>query len=119
MSATISSHTLNGLDGTHAGGIAVTLCQIGADGARLALFETKMDEGGRLSQEVDLDGADPAATYEMTFATGPYWEARQPDRTLPLLMREVVLRFAMPDPRGRYHMPVILSPNSYSVWCSS
>jgi 5-hydroxyisourate hydrolase len=34
-------------------------------------------------------------------------------------MTEIVLRFAMPDPASRYHMPVILSPHGYSVWWSS
>jgi len=29
------------------------------------------------------------------------------------------LRFAMPDPEGTYHMPIILNPNSYSTWMSS
>jgi 5-hydroxyisourate hydrolase len=35
------------------------------------------------------------------------------------IMREIVLRFEMPDPSAQYHMPVILSPNSYSAWWSS
>ena len=47
--AVVTSHTLNGTDGTHAGGIAVTManCATGE-----VLFATEMDPGGRLSQEI-------------------------------------------------------------------
>ena len=34
------------------------------------------------------------------------------------IMAEVVVRFSMADITARYHIPVILSPNSYSIWWS-
>ena len=43
--AILTSHTLNGTDGTHAGGIKVMFSQLGGE----KIFETKMDEGGRLN----------------------------------------------------------------------
>ena len=46
--ATLSTHTLNSVDGTHAGGISVTLTRIDADGRRTELFRQATDEGGRL-----------------------------------------------------------------------
>ena len=114
--AIVTSHTLNGTDGTHAGGIAVTLtnCATGE-----ALFTAEMDSGGRLRQEIAPDRIDAGAQYELVFATGPYWAQLGIPREGGQIMDEVVLRFSMPDPEGRYHMPVILSPNSYSVWWSA
>ena len=114
--AVVTSHTLNGTDGTHAGGIAVTLanCATGE-----VLFATETDPGGRLSQEILPERIEPDARYELVFATGLYWAARGIPREGVQIMDEVVLRFSMPDPEGRYHMPVILSPNSYSVWWSA
>ncbi|MEM1428521.1 MAG: hydroxyisourate hydrolase [Pseudomonadota bacterium] len=117
--AIVSSHTLNGVDGTHAGGIGVSLSRILDDGGRARVFEAEMDDGGRLSQTVDLTGADPSSPYEMVFATGPYWAARQSAPHRCQIMGEVVVRFVMPDADAKYHIPVILSPNSYSVWWSS
>jgi 5-hydroxyisourate hydrolase-like protein (transthyretin family) len=114
--ATISSHTLNGVDGTHAGGIRV---QVHECASGKVLFDSRTDDGGRLSEEVDISAASPDATYEMMFETGPYWQARDVARKTPQIMTEVVVRFQMPDPGARYHIPVILSPNSYSVWWSS
>lgn len=115
--ATVSSHTLNSVDGTHAGGIAVALYAVAADGTRSALFETQMDEGGRLSQDVQI--TDTSATYELVFATAAYFAARGQQVETPQFLREVVIRFEMPDPEARYHIPLMLAPNSYSVWWSS
>ena len=113
--ALISSHTLNGNDGTHAGGIAVRLTRVGDT---TPLFSTEMDAGGRLSQEVDLSGSDPSDIYELTFQTDAYWAARGLPRGDERIIGEIVLRFSMPDPNGKYHMPIILNPNSYSTWAS-
>jgi 5-hydroxyisourate hydrolase len=114
--AVISSHTLNGVDGTHAGGIRVLVHERRSG---KVLFDSKTDDGGRLSEEVDISASGPDATYEMVFATGSYWQARDVARKTPQIMAEVVVRFQMPDPDARYHIPVIISPNSYSVWWSS
>ena len=114
--AIVSSHTLNGVDGTHAAGIEVALTRLGD---AVPLFSTRMDAGGRLSEQVDLTGADNDATYELVFQTGPYWQARNLSDPAAQIIAEIVLRFAMPDPDATYHRPVILSPNSYSVCWSS
>jgi 5-hydroxyisourate hydrolase len=110
--ATLTSHTLNGTDGTHAGGITVTLTNLGTGAV---LFRSQMDEGGRLSHAIPDGDIDPAAMYELVFDTAAYWAARD----VPATVTQIALRFAMADPQGKYHMPVIVNPNSYSMWCSS
>lgn len=112
--ATVTSHTLNGIDGSHAGGIAVRLVNLTSGET---LFDTKIDGGGRLRQEIA--SPDPGATYEMVFHTGAYWAGRAENTHGARIMSEVVVRFTMPDPQGRYHIPLILSPNAYSLWCST
>ncbi|KLN59045.1 hypothetical protein WH96_19485 [Kiloniella spongiae] len=114
--AFISSHTLNGVDGTHASDILVTLTRLGE---KAPLFTTRMDSAGRLSQEVDIADSDPAMIYELVFATAPYWLTRNLPTENNQIIFDIVLRFRMPDPYGKYHMPIILSPNSYSTWASS
>ena len=34
------------------------------------------------------------------------------------IMDEIIFRFSMPDREGHYHIPIIINPNSYSVWWS-
>jgi 5-hydroxyisourate hydrolase len=110
--ATLSSHTLNGTDGTHAGGIAVMLTNLASGDVVLS---SVVDAGGRLSATIAPDQIDTGAIYQLVFDTGPYWQARK----RPATIAQIVFRFSMPDPDGAYHMPVILNPNSYSMWISS
>ena len=49
--ATLTSHTLNGTDGTHAGGIAVTLSVVRGP----QIFAAEMDSGGRLQMEIPAE----------------------------------------------------------------
>ena len=110
--AILSSHTLNGTDGTHAGGIKVTFTNL--DSGEI-MFDGYMDDGGRLSQNISDERIDTQATYELAFGTKAYWTARGTNATVT----QIVLRFEMLDPSGLYHMPIILSPNSYSMWSSA
>jgi 5-hydroxyisourate hydrolase len=45
--ATISSHLLNSVDGTHANGVKVTIYQINSSGEKKIFFETETDERGK------------------------------------------------------------------------
>lgn len=110
--AILSSHTLNGTDGTHAGEIAVTLTNL-TSGA--VVLSAAMDAGGRLSQVIPAEQIDPNATYELVFDTANYWAARK----IPATVTQIALRFTMSDPEAAYHMPIILNPNSYSMWMSA
>ncbi|MGI9388775.1 MAG: hydroxyisourate hydrolase [Boseongicola sp.] len=117
--AIVSSHTLNSVDGTHAGGIVVTLTRIDADGKRTTVFETATDDGGRLSQDIDSEAIGPGASFEMIFQSGAYFEQMNLPASGLKTVRDIVIRFEMPDPEARYHLPVMLAPNSYSVCWSS
>ena len=118
--AVLSSHLLNGVDGTHAGEVTVTLIQIAADGERSVVFEEKSDQGGRFLQDVAVvTDSGYGYGYEMVIASGAYFSRRDIPVTGTQILREIVIRFSMPDPDARYHIPVIMSPNSYSCWWSS
>ena len=112
--AVVSSHTLNGVDGSHAGGIPVRLLNLNSGEI---VFDTAMDDGGRLMQEVT--DPDPTARFELVFQTGPYWKTRVTETHGTRVMDEIVVRFKMPSEDGRYHLPLILSPHGYSLWAST
>lgn len=108
--AVISSHILNGADGSHAGGVKVRLRNLATGQTE---FEAETDPGGRIS--IELKYPDPAAEYEFSLNAGAYWSARG----VPTRLTEIALRFRMPHPDQSYHSPVILSPNGYSGWVSA
>ncbi len=111
--ATISSHVLNGLDGTHAASIAMKLVNVDTG---VTLLESRTDDGGRFSQAVDIENAVAEHRYELIISTAEYWLNR--DVESDQFIDEIVLRFRMPDPDARYHKPLIIAPNSYSTWSS-
>ncbi len=112
--ATLSSHTLNGVDGSHAGGIKVQLVNLTSGNV---IFDTKTDDQGRLMQHITAP--DPKARYELVFHTSAYWQDRVSGIHGSRIISEIVVRITMPDPDGRYHIPLILSPHGYSLWSST
>lgn len=114
--ALLSSHLLNGVDGTHARNVAISLIKIEAGGTRTPVFQGVSDEGGRFQCEVS---AASDAIYEMVINSGKYFDLREIPHNGMKIMSEIVIRFSMPDILANYHIPVIMSPNSYSCWLSS
>ena len=114
--ATISSHILDTANGLSASGIRVELFRLDGE-QRTRLFEVSAGQEGRIVEEVDMSDAESGSEYELIFHGGDYF-ARQHSLSSDS-QRVVVLRFTMPDPEKRYHMPIMLSPHSYSVWWSS
>lgn len=117
--AVISTHTLDSVHGTHAGGVGVTLSRIEPSGSRVPIFKRSTDSGGRLSEEVGIAPDHLGAEYELVFQIGPYFDSQAIPTQGVQIVKDVVIRFAMPDANGRYHIPLMLAPNSYSVWWPS
>ena len=112
MSTTITSHVLNGVDGSHAGGLPVRLVERKSGET---LSQSKTEDGGRMALTVDV--TDYPLDCELVIETLDYW--RQRDIAGPHLIEEIVLRFRISAPDERIHMPVIMSPYSYSTWKSN
>ena len=113
--AIITSHTLNGSNGSHAGGISVYLKNLNSNEI---VFQTSMDSGGRLNKTVSSESIDENAKYELVFKTRNYWEKQDKCKNKDRVVEEVVIRFKMLNKNKKYHFPIILSPNSYSTWWS-
>ena len=116
--ATISTHTLNSVDGSHAGGVPLQVMKIDAQSHRTLVLTGATDEGGRFATEIDEAEIDAGAAYELVLDVDAYFQPLGLTDEGGRSMFEAVIRFRMPDPAGRYHMPFMLAPNSYSVWSS-
>tara|TARA_B100000686_G_C16638949_1_gene888928 strand:+ start:377 stop:712 length:336 start_codon:yes stop_codon:yes gene_type:complete len=109
--ATFSSHLLNSVNGNHANGIKVIIYQINSNGNKKKYFESETDEGGRILKEFDLTKDDCLCDYEMVCKTGDYFSEKR-------IVSEIIVKFKMQDPKKKYHLPIIISPNGYSIWWS-
>ena len=88
--AVLTSHTLNGFDGTHAGFIPVRLINLTNQNC---LFDTQMDAGGRLKETLDARLLSPEARYELVFETKDYWQNQHLIRARMHIMDEIIFRF--------------------------
>jgi len=109
--ATISSHLLNSVDGTHANGVKVTIYQINSSGEKKIFYKTETDKAGRILKDFELSSDDCACEYEMVCKTADYFSKKK-------IVSEIIVKFKMEDPKKKYHLPIIISPNGYSIWWS-
>ena len=109
--ATLSSHLLNSVDGTHANGVKVIINKIDSSGEKIVFFETETDSGGRILKDFDLSEYDCKCDYEMICKTSEYFSKKK-------IVSEIIIKFRMEDPKKKYHLPIIISPNGYSIWWS-
>lgn len=116
--AVVTTHLLNSVRGTHARGVGIGLVRIEPSGARTIVFERNTDAGGRLAETVPIPKEHTDAQYELVFQTGEYFIAQSLPQSTSQIVKEVVIRFSMPDSNASYHIPLMIAPNSYSVWWS-
>ncbi len=109
--ATLSSHLLNSVNGTHASGVKVIINQINSSGKKVIFFESETDNGGRILKDFDLSKNDCNCDYEMVCKTADYFSEKK-------IVSEIIIKFRMEDPKKKYHLPIIISPNGYSIWWS-
>ena len=109
--ATLSSHLLNSVNGTHAEGVKVVIYQINSNGDKKNFFETKTSKEGRILKDFNLSKEDCECDYEMICKTANYFSEKK-------IVSEISVKFRMEDPNKKYHIPIIISPNGYSIWWS-
>lgn len=114
--ATVSSHILDSVNGRPAVGIRSQLFQLISDTERQLVFEVIADQEGRIAETVSIDDTNIACEFELVFHGAEYF--REQGLESASMVSTVVIRFVMGDDQQRYHLPVMLSPHSYSTWWS-
>ena len=109
--AIFSSHLLNSVNGTHASGVKIAIHQIKKSGEKIILFESETDKEGRILKDFELSNDDCRCDYEMICKTADYFSEKK-------IISEIIIKFKMEDPKKKYHIPIIISPNGYSIWWS-
>ena len=117
--AIISSHVLDSIIGTHAGGIRVECFRLAGAANKEKLFDVMANEEGRIAVPVEIDAADRDVQYELVFHSAAYFKSQPATPEARQIMDVVVVRIVIPDPQGKVHIPVVLSPHSYTIWWSA
>jgi 2-oxo-4-hydroxy-4-carboxy-5-ureidoimidazoline decarboxylase len=114
----LSTHVLDTHSGRPAQGVTIELCEIGAPGARM-LKRTVTNADGRTDAPLFTGMPIPIATYELRFDVGGYFARQKAAMADPPFLSIVPVRFAVAEPEGRYHVPLLVTPWSYSTYRGS
>jgi 2-oxo-4-hydroxy-4-carboxy-5-ureidoimidazoline decarboxylase len=113
----LSTHVLDTFSGRPAAGVKIELHEIGAS-ARGLLVTGATNNDGRT--DAPLIGGEPLriGTYELAFHIGDYF-AERAALADPRFLDVVPIRFAIADPEGHYHVPLLATPWSYTTYRGS
>lgn len=116
----LSTHVLDVVTGGPARGVAVELRRLSPDGAAEPVARAVTNADGRTDAPLLAGGELRAGTYELVFHVGDYFRARgTPGLAEPPFLDQVPIRFGIADPDGHYHVPLLVSPWSYSTYRGS
>lgn len=106
----LSTHVLDCVTGRPAAGVAVTVeRRVDAEWQQVGSGATDAD--GRIGALAELS----AGTHRMTFDSGGYFR----DQAVQTFYPQVVVVFDVTDPQQHHHVPLLLSPFSYSTYRGS
>lgn len=119
----LTTHILDTTKGIAAAGVKIHLYQHGADGQRRLLHSTVSNNDGRCDQPLLQADHFSVGVYELEFAIDEYFSATDPKQAheplAPHFLNTVVIRFGINDENAHYHIPLLVSPYSYSTYRGS
>jgi 5-hydroxyisourate hydrolase len=114
----LTTHVLDTANGRPGAGIKVELFAL-AGATRRALKTTITNDDGRCDQPLLEGDALVAGEYELVFGAGDYFASIGTKVPEPRFVDRVVLRFGVADASAHYHVPLLVSPWSYSTYRGS
>ena len=117
--AGLTTHVLDTACGRPAAGMALELTRLDENGERRLLRSVRTNADGRTDEPLLSGEESVRGVYEIAFAVGEYFAGRpEVGDEFPFLDR-VPLRFGISDPSAHYHVPLLVSPWSYSTYRGS
>lgn len=113
----LTTHVLDTAQGRPATGVGVALYGLQPERGLIAEASTNAD--GRLDAPLLEGGAFVPGIYQLVFQAGAYFRASLDNLPDPLFVDEVVLRFGIAAADQHYHVPLLVSPWSYSTYRGS
>ncbi len=117
--AKLSTHVLDTAQGKPAGGLRYQLFAIHGDGARRLVTEGRTNADGRTDAPLLSGEQIETGRYELVFHAGDYFRAQGTALPDPAFIDVVPIAFGIADAKGHYHVPLLVSPWSYSTYRGS
>lgn len=114
----LTTHVLDTAHGKPGAGMVLKLYRIEGSGREpLGVYRTNHD--GRCDAPLLAGDMLLAGVYELDFEAGDYFAALGLTVAQPRFVDRVTLRFGIADAEAHYHVPLLVSPYSYSTYRGS
>ncbi len=113
----LTTHVLDTANGRPGAMMRIDLFVVGPERRLLKSVETNSD--GRCDEPLLEGAAFAAGIHELVFHAGEYFRALGTALPDPPFLDQVVVRFGVADPAEHYHVPLLVSPWSYSTYRGS
>jgi 2-oxo-4-hydroxy-4-carboxy-5-ureidoimidazoline decarboxylase len=115
----LSTHVLDTHGGMPAAGIAITLTELSELGVPRVITRAVTNSDGRTDRPLIDSRPVPIGHYELMFSVGDHFAARGVQVSEPPFLDKIPLRFSVSDPEGHLHVPLLVTPWSYSTYRGS
>ena len=115
----LSTHVLDTHSGRPAVGIAVELVELADLGASRVVARAITNSDGRTDQPLIHGRPLPIGRYELSFRVADYFAQRQVPLKDPPFLDHITLRFAVAEPETHLHVPLLVTPWSYTTYRGS
>jgi 5-hydroxyisourate hydrolase len=114
----LSTHVLDTAHGKPGAGVRVELYAVDG-GQRTLIRQDATNSDGRCNAPL-LEGEQlKSGQYELVFAAGDYFAAQGVTLPSPRFIDRVTIAFGVADPSQNYHVPLVVTPWSYSTYRGS
>jgi 5-hydroxyisourate hydrolase len=114
----LSTHVLDTVHGRPGAGVKVELYEVDGQQRRM-LKADATNQDGRCSAPLLEGDAMRAGRYELVFHAGDYFAGQGVKLAEPRFIDQVTIAFGIADPDQNYHVPLVVTPWSYSTYRGS
>ncbi|MDL2356937.1 MAG: hydroxyisourate hydrolase [Pseudomonadota bacterium] len=114
----LSTHVLDTTQGKPGAGVRIDLYAV-SDAGRTLLKSDTTNADGRCGAALLEGEAMKPGTYELVFGAGDYFAAQGVALPTPRFVDQVTIAFGIADPQQNYHVPLVVTPWSYSTYRGS
>jgi 5-hydroxyisourate hydrolase len=121
--AGLTTHVLDTANGKPAAGVKLELYRLESNGLenefRTLVKSTITNADGRTDEPLIARGSLQAGRYEIVFFVGEYFGLNSESNDDVWFLETVPIRFGIADTTAHYHVPLLVSPWSYSTYRGS
>jgi 5-hydroxyisourate hydrolase len=121
--AGLTTHVLDTANGKPAAGVKLELYRLESNGLeneiRTLVKSTITNADGRTDEPLIARGSLQVGRYEIVFFVGEYFGLNSESNDDVRFLETVPIRFGIADTTAHYHVPLLVSPWSYSTYRGS